>query len=264
MSLLKQTARTYAQTAVFALAAMLLFLTLWSVAAHSVGSPVLPAPTAVLRRVAALWHPVLKPHATATVARVVVALGAAVLSAIPVGLALYAVPAVRALATPLLYALYPVPKIALLPLVLLLVGIGEGARIFLVWLVLFFQVLVALRDALDAVPREYLLSIRSLGGGRRHAVRYVLFPAVTPAVLSALRVGSGTALAVLFFAETFFTERGLGLFVVDSWMRAAYLDMYAGITTIGGLGFGLFVLLDLAQRTACAWQVRSHAEQIHA
>jgi NitT/TauT family transport system permease protein len=87
-------------------------------------------------------------------------------------------------------------------------------------------------------------------------LRFVVLPAILPAVLTALRIGSGTALAVLFFAETFFTELGLGIFIVDGWMKASYADMLAGIVAIGLLGLLLFTVLDRAQRLLCRWQRR--------
>jgi NitT/TauT family transport system permease protein len=77
---------------------------------------------------------------------------------------------------------------------------------------------------------------------------------VLPSLFTALRVGIGTALAVLFFAETFGTRWGLGYFVVESWMRMAYTDLYAGVAVFGALGFALTRLTDAAARRACRWQ----------
>lgn len=226
----------------------------WAATAWLLDNPVLPPPQAVLVRWMQLWPFVLWPHTNASLFRILSALGAAVCVALPTALVLHLLPQARWIGKPLLYLLYPIPKIALLPVILLLVGIGEPARVFLLWLVLFFQALVALYDGLNSVPAEYLLSLRSLGGRRRHVVRYVLIPAILPQLLSALRVGTATALAVLFFAETFFTSRGLGLFIVDSWMKAAYPDMLAGIVTMATVGIALFALIDLAQRLLCGWQ----------
>ena len=134
--------------------------------------------------------------------------------------------------TPFAYLLAPVPKIALLPVIMLLVGLGEASRVIVVFLVLFFQFLVAARDGARAVPEAYYLSLASLGARPRHLLRWVTWPAVLPALFTALRVGIATALAVLFFAETFGTRWGLGYFVVESWMRMAYPDLYAGVAVV--------------------------------
>lgn len=237
-----------------ALSAPLLIIAIWAGSAALLSNVVLPPPTAVLRRFGELAGESLLPHAGASLLRVVTALGAAILLALPLGVLLGRVSWARRLLTPTVYLLYPIPKIALLPLVFLLAGVGEAARVLLVWLVLFFQVLVAVRDAAASVPEGYRRSMELLGGRKGDYVRFVLLPYILPALLTALRIGSATALAVLFFAETFFTDRGLGFFIVDSWMKASYVDMTAGIVAIGILGFLLFVLLDGAQRYFCSWK----------
>jgi NitT/TauT family transport system permease protein len=230
------------------------FLLLWWITSAVVGSFLLPPPQAVLQRILEIAGTALLPHLLASLGRVTVALTTATLTALPLGIALGRIGWVSRLFTPLVYILYPVPKIALLPLVFLLAGVGEGARVFLLWLVLFFQVLVAVRDSVVAIPDGYRRSLTLLGGRRRDQLRYVILPAILPALLTALRIGSATALAVLFFAETFFTNRGLGFFIVDSWMKASYTDMTAGIVAISLVGVLIFSLLDLLQRKLCAWK----------
>jgi NitT/TauT family transport system permease protein len=170
------------------------------------------------------------------------------------------VPSLDGLFSPLTYLLYPVPKIALLPVVILLFGIGNVAKVLLVCLVLFFQILVAVRDGARSVESGYLLAIRSLGARPFHVFRYVIWPALLPRLLTALRIGSGTALAVLFFAETFFTRYGLGFYIVDAWTRLAYTQMFAGIVAIGLTGLLLFACIDVLERRYCGWQ-RSRERQ---
>ena len=233
-------------------ASVTLLLIVWHLLSLMFDSPVLPAPLEVGKTL--LATPIILEHTLASLGRVLSALALATAVALPLGTFLGRISWARRLFTPAVYLLYPLPKIALLPLLFLLLGVGEGSRVFLVWLVLFFQVLVAVRDAAAAVPEGYRRTITLLGGGRGGYLRYVLLPATLPSLLTALRIGSGTALAVLFFAETFFTNRGLGFFIVDSWMKASYVDMSAGILTIGILGFLIFVLLDAAQRVVSRWR----------
>jgi NitT/TauT family transport system permease protein len=137
---------------------------------------------------------------------------------------------------------------------MLLFGLTDVSKVMVVFLVLFFQFLIASRDAVKGIPDQYLISLRSLGAGRLQTMRYVVWPALLPQLLSGLRVGAGTALAVLFFAETFGTRIGLGYFVMESWMRVAYPDMYAGVLGLGILGLAIFKSIDAVQRRACRWQ----------
>jgi NitT/TauT family transport system permease protein len=176
------------------------------------------------------------------------------LTAVPAGVAIGRWKSLDRILSPVLYVLYPVPKIALLPVLMLLFGLGDSSKVVIVFLVLFFQVLVSVRDAAREVPLPFLISLRSLGGTRWHALRYVLAPALMPALLSSLRVGTGTALAVLFF---FGTSVGLGWFVMESWMRMSYVDMFAGILCLGLAGLATFLLIDLLHHRLCRWQAGS-------
>jgi NitT/TauT family transport system permease protein len=140
---------------------------------------------------------------------------------------------------------------------MLLFGLGNISKVVIVFLVLFFQVLVAVRDAARDVPAQFMVSLRSLGATRWQVTRYAILPALLPSLLSSLRIGTGTALAVLFFAETFGTSRGLGWFVMESWMRMSYLDMFTGILCLGLVGLAIFLGIDRLQARLCRWQGKS-------
>lgn len=225
----------------------------WYLLSLLMGGRVLPPPHDVAVRFAQIV-PQLVRHAGASLLRVLAALAVAGVLALPIGLAMGRSRRADRMLSPAAYLLYPVPKIALLPMLLLLLGTGNVARVVLVALVLFFQMLLAVRDGAKAVDEHYLLSIDSLGGGRWERLRHVILPSVLPRLLTAMRIGSATAIAVLFFAETFFTRVGLGYFIVDSWMKLTYLDMYAGILAMSLLGLSLFVGIDAVDRRVSRWR----------
>jgi NitT/TauT family transport system permease protein len=231
----------------------------WWLLSALVPAGFVPAPDLVINRFLQLLPGPLALHAATSLGRIAAALFAALLLAIPLGIALGRVGVLDRLFTPVTYLLYPIPKIALLPLLMLLFGLGNLSKVLLVFLVLFFQILVSVRDAAREVPAQYLVSLKSLGATKWQSVRYVLLPALVPSLLSSLRVGTGTALAVLFFAETFGTTRGLGWFVMESWMRISYVDMFAGILCLGLVGLLLFLGIDAMQRILCRWQPRAGA-----
>jgi len=68
-----------------------------------------------------------------------------------------------------------------------------------------------------------------------------------------MRISIGTAVAILFFVESFATTKGLGYIIMDSWGRADYIALYTGISCMAALGFGLYLLLDRLERRVCAW-----------
>ena len=226
----------------------------WYLLSFVIGARVLPYPHLVAVRFAALTPRVLWMHAGASFLRVLAALAVASVVAVPLGLLMGRSRRIDRLLAPAAYLLYPVPKIALLPMLLLLLGTGDLTRITLVGLVLVFQLMLAVRDGARAVDAHYFLSLDSLGATKFDHLRYCIWPVVLSRLLTAMRIGTATALAVLFFAETFFTRYGLGYFIIDSWMRLAYLDMYAGIVAMSLLGFAMFIVIDRIERLVGRWR----------
>jgi ABC-type nitrate/sulfonate/bicarbonate transport system permease component len=228
---------------------------LWAAAAAALSKPFLPGPLAALGRLALrLAEGRLLPHVAASAARVALALLAAAPAAAALGLAAGRSPALDALASPFAYLLHPIPKVAFLPVIMLLLGLGDAAKVFLVALIIFGQLFVSARDASRAVPSALVDSVRSLGGGPAAVLRHVIFPAALPSLLSALRVGLGTSIAVLFIAETFAAESGLGWYIVDAWTRVDYPDMYAAIVALSLFGLASYLAVDAAEALFCRWR----------
>lgn len=226
----------------------------WQVVAWLVRADVLPGPWAVL---VALLHELprgLGWHFLVSGWRVVASIGVAMVTGVPAGLALGQSQRLNRLFSPVVYIVYPIPKIVFLPIILLFLGIGNVSKIFIIFLVLFFQVLVVVRDQASALRPELIYSVRSLGAGRRALFRFVYLPATIPAALTALRISVGTAIAVLFFAESFATTSGLGYYIiVESWGRLAYPEMYAGVVAMSMLGLLLYFLVDGLEQRLAPW-----------
>ena len=236
------------------LLATVILLLFWHLASAALSKPVLPPPVAVLRAFALGLPQDLGKHILVSGWRVIASIAIAIAFALPAGLGLGLSPAANRLAGPLIYLLYPIPKIVFLPVILLLLGIGNLSKVFVISLILFFQMLVVVRDEAATVRPELVASVRSLGAGRRALFRYVYLPACLPAVLTSLRVSIGTAIAVLFFAESFATTSGLGYYIiVETWGRLAYAEMYAGVMGMSLLGLALYFAVDRIQRQMCPW-----------
>lgn len=160
----------------------------------------------------------------------------------------------RKLLSPVIYALAPVPKIALLPLVMLLFGIGEWAKIFIIFIVMVFQVILAVSGAVLHIPEEYFLPLRTVRASHIFIIRKVVLPASLPELFTALRIGLATGISVLFFSETFGTRWGLGFYIMDMWMRLDYGKMALGICMMALIGWGATTLADFAEKKICKWR----------
>ena len=186
--------------------------------------------------------------------RVVVAMVIGTVIAIPIGLWLGRSPRADAVLAPVLYFLYPLPKVVLLPVLIVLLGLADAPKIVLIALTVFFQVLVTVRDAAKSVPEESVLSMRSLGGNSLDVYRHVVVPATLPDLFTALRISSGTAVAILFFAESLAGSTGLGYFIVDAWSLLNYPKMFAGIIAMALLGVILYELFEVAEKRLTRWR----------
>jgi NitT/TauT family transport system permease protein len=236
------------------LVASLGLLVLWQLASMLINRPLLPSPWEVLSAFVLELPQELGRHLLVSGGRVVASILVAVVAAVPVGLALGLSPTADRLIAPIIYLLYPIPKIVFLPIILLLLGIGNVSKVFIIALILFFQILVVVRDEAANLRPELIASVRSLGAGRRAIFRFVYLPATLPAVLTSLRVSIGTAIAVLFFAESFATTSGLGYYIiVQTWGRLAYPEMYAGVVAMSLLGLTLYFTVDRLQLRLCPW-----------
>ncbi|MCL6638660.1 MAG: ABC transporter permease subunit [Firmicutes bacterium] len=161
------------------------------------------------------------------------------------------------LAAPAVYLAYPLPKIIFLPVILTLFGVGDFSKVFLISIIVFFQVLVAARDAARQVNKGVIDSVISLGATDFQVYRHVIFPACLPKILTALRIGLGTAIAVLFFSETVANRTGIGYYLMDAWARFAWDEMFAGVIAMGVMGFVFYLFLDWMERKLCPWQFKS-------
>ncbi len=236
--------------------ALLLF---WQGIAMIIRLPILPPPSRVG---VVLWEEItrgaLGVHFLASLWRVVASTLLAILTAAPAGLVLGQSKRLNALFSPLIYLLYPIPKVVFVPVVLLFLGIGDLSKITVIFLILFFQILVLVRDQAMGLRPELVLSVRSLGAGRLALFRFVYLPASLPAVLTALRQSIGTAVAVLYVAELFATQKGLGYYIyLNGSALFNYPAMYAGVVAMSLLGLGLYFLVDGLEKRWCRWQVVS-------
>ncbi len=236
--------------------AFLFLVAAWQAAAWLLNRPILPAPGSVLL---VFWHELtdgaLAGHFLVSLWRVTAGMLLAILAAAPLGLALGQSKRLNRLVSPLIYLLYPIPKVVFLPIVLLFFGVGDSSKIFIIFIILFFQILVLVRDQADSLRPELIQSVRSLGAGRRALFRYVYLPASLPAILTALRQSVGTAVAVLYIAESFATRQGLGYYLY--YQGSSLLDypvMYAGVLAMSLLGLGMYFSVDWLERWLCKWK----------
>ncbi|MBP8974629.1 MAG: ABC transporter permease [Anaerolineae bacterium] len=251
----RQTLRGVGARALNLALALAIFLVCWTALAAALRRDIMPYPWEVLPVFVEEMQGELWDHTVASTERVLKAVVFATLIATPVGLGLGQIRLLNRIFSPLIGLVNPIPKVVFLPVILVIMGYGEMSKVFLITLILFFQILVVVRDEAASLRPELIQSVRSLGAGRRALFRYVYLPASLPAVLTALRVSVGTAIAVLFIAEQYATRQGLGYYIVTlTWQRLRYDKMYAGILAMSLLGLALYIAVDALERVVGRWR----------
>ena len=236
------------------LASALTVLLIWQTGAMLLQRDILPTPFAVAHSFVENFGEIAR-HFIASGLRVIVSIIIAVALAVPAGLGMGQIPRLDRAFSPLIYIIYPIPKIVFFPIILLFFGATEFSKILIIVLILFFQILVPVRDEALNLRPELLNSVKSLGAGRRALFRFVYLPSSFPIVLTTVRLSVGTAVAVLYFTEVTATYLGLGYYIfLMSGTMFDYAATYAGAMAMGLLGLFLYFLIDWLERRLCPWK----------
>ncbi len=238
-----------------ALPAVLLLL--WQVAAKQewINPIFYPAPWDVLQRT---WNQAedgrLFTDARLTSGRLLWGFVLGALPGLALGVAAGVSRTVRELTYPLATALYVVPRIAMLPLVLVAMGINDEARVFMVAFSVFFIVFFSALTGVEQVDRGFIDAARAFGAGRLRLGVTVLLPGAAPAVFSGLRVAMGFALIVIVGTEFLASNDGLGARIWTSYQIFDFTSMYAGIIAVTVLGVVLAWALLAAEWLLVPWR----------
>jgi len=231
---------------------IVVFILIWHIVASSLHSRVLPLPHLVFIDFFSNLD-VLGVHALYSFRRLFIGILLAIAVGAPIGVLLGYFNKLNEFLSPIVYLFAPMPKVAFLPLVMLFLGIGDSAKIFLIFFIMLFHIIITLRDAVTTIPEELYASFLASKCSRLFILRHIVLPAISPGVFTSLRLGIAIGTSVLFIAETYGTVRGLGFYMFDSWGRLNYVNMYASIVAIGLMGFSLTFLVDYMYKKICPW-----------
>ena len=202
---------------------------------------------------ASLWQ-----HLGASLGRIGLALGAAVLTAIPVGIAIGYNRIARGILDPLIEFYRPIPPLAYLPLIVIWCGIGELSKVLLIFLAIFAPIAIATATGVRTVDPARLRAAQSLGATRRQLIRHVILPSALPDILTGIRIGLGVGWSTLVAAELIAATSGLG-FMVQSAAQFLVTDVVVlGILLIALIAFSLEMGLRALQRKLVPWHGQSH------
>ena len=180
------------------------------------------------------------------------ALGAS--AGIALGLLMGVSRVIRAAVNPLVGTIYPIPKIAILPLVMLIFGLGEPSKYVIVAIGVFFLVLLNTAAGVMNIEKIYLDVGRNFGAHRSDVLLTIALPGALPFIFTGLRLGWGTGLLLIVAAEFISAKSGIGYLIWTSWQTFAVEEMYVGLITISALGLVSFALFDVLERWLIPWK----------
>lgn len=199
-----------------------------------------------------LWQ-----HVLTSLARIITAFLLAALVALPLGIGAGLSARARAVLDPLVEFYRPIPPLAYLPLIVIWFGIGEAAKVILIYLAIFAPVFIATVSGVRAVDGSKIRAAQSLGATRWQIIRHVILPGSLGDILTGLRIGLGVGWSTLVAAELIASTQGLG-FMVQSAAQLLQTDVVViGILIIALIAVAVEIGLRILQRKLVPWE-QSH------
>jgi len=198
----------------------------------------------------------LLENAQASIFVVVVGWLVAVALAVPLGILMGSLKIFEALFEPIVDFVRYLPVSAMIPLLILYVGIGVEEKISVIFIGTFFQLILLVADVAAHVANDLLDSAYTLGASRFRVLTTVLLPATLPGVMDALRITLGWSWTYLIVAELVAAERGLGIMILESQRGLRTDKIFVGLVTIGLLGFASDLITKWLHRRLLPWSPR--------
>jgi NitT/TauT family transport system permease protein len=171
-----------------------------------------------------------------------------------IGLAMGLFWPVRVFLMPLATAIYAVPKIAILPLAIIAFGIGELSKIMIVAISIFFLIALSTMSGVLAIDTQFRDVARNLGANRWQMFFTVALPGSLPAIFTGMRLALGFALIVIVGTEFLAASKGIGYVIWQNYQILRIREMFVGLIITGLLGWGMNLVLDLAERVLVPWR----------
>jgi NitT/TauT family transport system permease protein len=239
------------------IASPIALLLVWELAAHFgvVDIRFFPAPSAILQKLIALVQSgELMRHTLTSLGRLGWGILLGGVPALILGIMMGLNRVFRAAVEPLVAALYPIPKSSIVPLALLIFGLGEGSKIFMVAVGVFFPVIINTTTGVLEINKIYLDVGKNFEANRWNTFRTIALPGALPFIMTGIRLGIGMGLVLIAVAEMIGAKSGLGFMIWNAWEIFAVEQMYVGLFVIAVIGVALTVVLQELERVIIPWK----------
>jgi NitT/TauT family transport system permease protein len=214
-----------------------------------------PAPSSIARTGAHLVaNGVLLTDLKFTIVRMFVGLLLGGIPGIIIGAAMGLSRSVRAVVKPIVAALFPIPQIAVLPLILLIFGLGESSKYVSISIGVFFLMTINTFSAVRQIEDIYMDVGRNFGASRWQFFYKIVVPGAMPGILTGLQLALTVALLIAIATEFLAATTGIGYLIWNSWTIFNVDAMYVGLICCALLGIAFQIAVDVIRRLLIPWQ----------
>jgi ABC-type nitrate/sulfonate/bicarbonate transport system permease component len=236
-----------------------ILVALWEVAALAgrVDTRFFPAPSSIFQALGRmiqsgeLWE-----HLSISLQRIAIGFTIGAVPGVIIGLAMGLFGPIRAVIQPLVDGTFPIPKIAVLPLFIMIFGIGEESKYAIIAVAVIYLVLINTAAGVRNIERIYLDVGKNFHASRLMMFTDIALPGALPMIVTGLRLGMGVALLVIVAAEFVGARSGIGYVIWTSWQVFQVEKLYVGLLVIALVGFGSAILLSWLERVMVPWKHR--------
>lgn len=193
-------------------------------------------------------------HLNISLVRLVLGFALGAIPGLVLGLAMGLFRWLRTILDPFIAFAYPIPKSSILPLIMLIFGLGEMTKVVTVALGVFFLVLINTVAGVRNINPIYLDAAKNFGAGRVDTIIHVAFPGALPLIFAGLKLGLGAGLILIVIAEMVGARNGLGYLIWESWQSFAVARLYVGLIVIGLLGYVTTVAMEELEKRLVPWK----------
>lgn len=192
-----------------------------------------------------------------SIKRIVLGMLVGTLPGIILGLSMGLFPLVRSLLKPIIAAAFPIPKIAIMPLILLVFGLGETSKIVIIALGVFFLVLINTMTGVLNIDQIYLDVAKNFGADRKNFYLTVALPGALPTIFAGIKVAMGTALLLIVAAEWSAADAGIGWMIWRAYDTFDIEKMFVGLIMMSFLGYLFSFSIDFLENIIIPWKNHS-------
>ena len=232
-------------------------LLIWEIAARAgaIDTRFFPAPSSVFALlIEMLKSGELLTHTWASLQRLFWGIIFGGIPALVLGIVMGLNRTIRALVDPIIAATYPIPKSSILPLALLIFGLGESSKIFMVAIGVFYPIAMNAMAGVREINKVYLDVGHNFKASRWDVFRTIALPGAMPMIMTGVKLGIGIGLILIAIAEMIGAKSGLGFLIWSAWETFAVEQMYVGLFMLALIGFILTVALNELERIIIPWK----------